>query len=509
MTISDHTAPAHGSLTVDVATGAVSYRPDADYFGADSFNYTISDGNGGSATATVTITVRPANDPPVARDDAVTIAEDAAPVTIEVLANDTFAPDAGETLVVTGVGNASLGTTEIASGGAAVRYTPSPNAYGADTFTYTTSADGGRTATATATVTITPVNNPPAVGTANTTLTYVEDALPLAVAPDLTVADVDSDIASATVAIVGRADGTAESLSVVTNNATISVAVDDLAGTVTLSGVASPTDYQQVLRSLRYVNSSQAPTADDRVVTVTVTDGEASASVTVSVAVVSVNDPPVLTFGGIVLPVAGPVILDPNATLIDVDSPDFDGGQLSATIAGGYGAGDVLSVQPGGSLGIAGSSLTWGAAPAVVIGQFAVSDGLLVITFTDAATPERVQAVVRALAFATSSASAADRLVSVVASDGDGGGSETGSVTVGVNQPPDDIILSAASIPEDAAAGAVVGTITGSDPNGDALSFALVAGSDARSRSSSMATTGCSASRAGPPSTTRRSRKSS
>ena len=32
----------------------VSYTPAANYFGPDTFTYTISDGNGGTATATVT-----------------------------------------------------------------------------------------------------------------------------------------------------------------------------------------------------------------------------------------------------------------------------------------------------------------------------------------------------------------------------------------------------------------------------------------------------------------------
>ena len=61
------TQGANGAATF-TPTG-VSYAPAANYFGADSFTYTISDGNGGSATATVNVTVTPVNDNPVANDD--------------------------------------------------------------------------------------------------------------------------------------------------------------------------------------------------------------------------------------------------------------------------------------------------------------------------------------------------------------------------------------------------------------------------------------------------------
>ena len=86
-----------------VTPTGVSYTPDANYFGTDSFTYTISDGNGGSATATVNVTVTPVNDDPVANDDTATVAEDSGATAIAVLANDTIGPDAGETLTVTAV----------------------------------------------------------------------------------------------------------------------------------------------------------------------------------------------------------------------------------------------------------------------------------------------------------------------------------------------------------------------------------------------------------------------
>ena len=68
------------------------YTPNANFFGADSFTYTISDGNGGTATATVNVTVTAVNDPPVANDDVATVAEDSGANTINVLATTPSRP---------------------------------------------------------------------------------------------------------------------------------------------------------------------------------------------------------------------------------------------------------------------------------------------------------------------------------------------------------------------------------------------------------------------------------
>lgn len=47
----------------------ITYTPDANYNGPDSFTYQIDDGNGGLDTATVNVTVNSVNDAPEARDD--------------------------------------------------------------------------------------------------------------------------------------------------------------------------------------------------------------------------------------------------------------------------------------------------------------------------------------------------------------------------------------------------------------------------------------------------------
>ncbi|MEO1491120.1 MAG: tandem-95 repeat protein [Pseudomonadota bacterium] len=49
--------------TVRNGDGTVTYTPDADFNGTDTFTYIVSDGNGGTDAATVTVTVDPVTDP--------------------------------------------------------------------------------------------------------------------------------------------------------------------------------------------------------------------------------------------------------------------------------------------------------------------------------------------------------------------------------------------------------------------------------------------------------------
>ena len=164
------TQGANGSVTF-TATG-VSYTPNANYFGGDSFTYTISDGNGGSDSATVNVTVANVNDAPDAIDDAVTVAEDSGANAITVLGNDSFAPDADETLAVTAVTQGTNGTVTFT--GTGVSYTPNANYFGGDSFTYTISDGNGGSDTATVNVTVTAVNDAP--DAVNDTKTVAEDS---------------------------------------------------------------------------------------------------------------------------------------------------------------------------------------------------------------------------------------------------------------------------------------------------------------------------------------------
>ena len=58
------TPPSKGNLTLN-PDGSFSYAPNLNYFGPDSFTYTVTDDDGATDTALVTIEVTPVNDPPV------------------------------------------------------------------------------------------------------------------------------------------------------------------------------------------------------------------------------------------------------------------------------------------------------------------------------------------------------------------------------------------------------------------------------------------------------------
>ena len=148
--------PVHGAVTIDGGAAGLSYTPDPDWSGPDSFTYTISDGRGGTAAATVAVTVEPVNDDPDAEDDDASTAEDAA-VTIDVLANDTDVD--GDALALATVDPPLHGAATAVAGG--IEYVPVADFNGTDVFEYAVSDGNGGAETAQVVVTVSPVDDPP------------------------------------------------------------------------------------------------------------------------------------------------------------------------------------------------------------------------------------------------------------------------------------------------------------------------------------------------------------
>ena len=114
--------PSRGSTTVN-PDGTVTYTPDPGFAGTDAFDYTVSDGRGGSATARVTVTV--ANAAPVAGPDSAGTPA-ATAVDVAVLANDTDPniPGTAQVLTVEGATVRAAQGTVVLLGGGVLRFTP-------------------------------------------------------------------------------------------------------------------------------------------------------------------------------------------------------------------------------------------------------------------------------------------------------------------------------------------------------------------------------------------------
>ncbi len=140
----------NGAVTIN-PDGSLTYMPDGGFAGSDSFTYTVSDGNGGSATAVVFVTVIAvaSNQAPVAFDDSVTLQEKIS-VTIDVCANDSD-PD-GDMLTIASVSQGAKGTVTI-NADDTVTYTPAKRFKDGDSFTYNIT-DGNASATATVIITL-------------------------------------------------------------------------------------------------------------------------------------------------------------------------------------------------------------------------------------------------------------------------------------------------------------------------------------------------------------------
>jgi VCBS repeat-containing protein len=159
LTLNVVTAPAHGALSgFNAQTGEVLYTPALNYFGADSFTYTVTDdASAGPAAnltcpqATVTITVAPVNDAPVALAQTVSVGFNL-PAAVALAATDVDSASLTYAVTSQPAHGALSGTAPL------LTYTPNLNFVGTDAFTFT--ASDGLLTSAAATVTLI-VTGPP------------------------------------------------------------------------------------------------------------------------------------------------------------------------------------------------------------------------------------------------------------------------------------------------------------------------------------------------------------
>ncbi len=185
-------ALGHGTLS---SAPAFTYTPDANYNGMDSFSFTVSDGQIDSAPALVSINVTPVNDAPVVDQQTVTTAEDT-PLAVTVTGSDPDGDPITFSVIATPLYGALSGTAPN------LAYTPAANFNGADSFTFKVNDGTIDSAPAAVSVTVTPVNDAPV---ANSQSVVTQQGVAVAVA--LVASDVDGDALTYSVA-AAPANGT-------------------------------------------------------------------------------------------------------------------------------------------------------------------------------------------------------------------------------------------------------------------------------------------------------------
>ncbi|MFH4808502.1 tandem-95 repeat protein, partial [Vibrio diabolicus] len=248
VSLDTNNGPANGTVSVN-PDGTVTYTPNDNYHGTDSFTYIVTSG-GVSESTTVNVDVTPVNDAPVAKDDTATTQEDSA-VTIGALPNDADV-DGDKLSIQSASVPEAQGTVEIADG--KLVFTPAENFHGDAEITYTVT-DGSLTDQATVNVTVNAVNDTPAVESSIADQTLAEDFMPYTIDLNTAFSDVDNADGDLTFSVSGNSN---IQVAIVNGIATITPTAD-WNGSEILTFTATDPSGESVSQT---VNFTVAPVAD-------------------------------------------------------------------------------------------------------------------------------------------------------------------------------------------------------------------------------------------------------
>jgi VCBS repeat-containing protein len=294
------------------------------------------------------------NPSPTANDDSASTGKHT-PIDINVLANDSD-PD-GETLSVASLDTTGTKGSVSVNADGTIHYDPNgqfdslqDGQSATDTFTYKASDGYQDSSPATVTVTIDGSNDAPVLSNIESSaVSYDAGTTPTQVTSTLTVSDDDdTDLAGATVQVSSGFVSGEDSLQF-TNQNGITGSYDSSTGVLTLTGSASPADYQAALESVSYSDSDGAnPSTGTRTISFQVDDGHSSNNLSNTVSRdITVNPNP------------SPSASDDSAstdkhTAIDIpvlsNDSDSDGDTLSVASVDTTGTKGIVSVNSEGTI---------------------------------------------------------------------------------------------------------------------------------------------------------------
>lgn len=190
----------NGSLALN-PDGTFDYTPDPDFFGSDSFTYSVADGSSVSQPVAVFISVAAVNDDPLGETDAYAIAEDQV-LSITDISNGVLANDSdvdNQLLTASLIDNVSNGALAFNSDGT-FDYTPNVNFNGTDSFSYALSDGTTTTSPIVVDITIMAANDAP-TAVADAYATTSDMALSIAALAGVLAndSDIDGDALTATI----------------------------------------------------------------------------------------------------------------------------------------------------------------------------------------------------------------------------------------------------------------------------------------------------------------------
>ena len=238
ITYSIGTPPAHGK--VDLNGSRSTYTPAAHFNGADSFTFTVSDGQEISAAATVSVAVNPVNDPPTLGEIANReIDEDAGVQTISLtLGPGGGSDESGQELGVSAISSNTALVPQLTVVDNVLNFEPAVDGNGNAVITVTVS-DGqssNGTESRSFSVVVRAVNDPPVLGNIPNQ-TIVEDSDPQTLILDFGPGggeDESSQIVNVTPAVDSASELLLSPPTILGNNVLIYSPVQDAHGTATI-----------------------------------------------------------------------------------------------------------------------------------------------------------------------------------------------------------------------------------------------------------------------------------